>query len=433
MLARANHPHRISQWWLLLAVLSLGLAALAAVLLVAARTPLVSAWVPADAFPRALVVHVNLATLIWYFCMACALWSEDLSPRHARPAAILYVLTILAVASVIGSGVAGIGVPVLANYIPYFSSAAFLAALALIAIATLLTGTLTLRRPRDDVELGFLCARWPFLMATVYLVAGHMAGLPIDELIWGAGHILQFGFITLLMAIWSRLAALAGVAMPRHLRLLFAAAALPAAIAPAALLSGQWDAAELHGLHTELMRWLNWPAAGLMAIALLSQGRSALRTPGLVPSICLLTAGIAAGAAISSQSTMIPAHYHGTIGAFTLALMTAVMARLDLAGLFVRGRCPALWPIYTYATGSLLLIAGLAWSGLLGAPRKTGFIGSDADLGMALAASLIGLGGLVTVTGIAAFASLAIPRILRLCTSTQALHRETGRMFAAAH
>lgn len=433
MAVRRDAPPRVSQCWLAIAVLSVGLSAAAALVLVVARTPVVSALVSADTFPRALVVHVNLATLIWYCCMAGALWTETLRPRLRPAAGVLLASAAIAVAGVLAAGLAGAGAPVLANYVPYLDSPWFLGALAAIAAATVLTALLTVHPPRDAAEYGFQFAKWPFLMAALYLAAALAKRHTLVEALWGAGHILQFGFVTLLMAIWLRLAQRAGLATSRITAGLPVAAALPATIAPVALLSGAWPPEALHLLHTELMRWLNWPAALLLALLLLRRGSRAMRVPCLAPSIAMLVLGILAGTAIDRQTTMIPAHYHGTIGAFTLALMTAVMARLGLADGDDRAQSRALRPLHAYAAGSLLLIAGLAWSGWLGAPRKTGFVGAEAEPGMALAAGLVGLGGVVTIAGVTLFASRALPRIIGLCASPRTPPRNAAPTFAAAH
>lgn len=430
MASHAPTPPAASHFWMLLAVSSLGMAALAAVLLVAARAPILATIVPPHTFPRALVVHVNLATLVWYFCMAAALWTEVLNPRRHAAAMGLVVIAACGVLGTIGFGLASRGEPVLANYIPYLAHPGFLSALAAIPVAALVSAALSLRRPRDTAELGFLMARGPFAMGVIYMMLAVGEGFPLVEVIWGVGHILQFGFVTLMMAIWLRLASLGGISAPTGSRCLLAAAALPSAIAPFLLGTGSMGAADLHHLHTELMRWLNWPAVGILAALLLMRGRTALTIPCLLPCIGMLAAGLCAGAAISSQTTMIPAHYHGTIGAFTLALMASVAVRLDLVGVHSGRHVP--WPLRAYAAGSLLLMAGLAWSGLHGAPRKTGFVSDDAELGMTLAASLTGLGGVVTITGVAFFASLAIPRILRLCRTSLTSQHAAAPTFAAA-
>jgi len=421
-------PPRVSQCWLLLAVLSIGLAALAAIALVLARTPLLTAFVAPDAFPRALVVHVNFATLIWYFAMACALWTERLPARRLPAAAVCCVLGVGGALGVALSGIAAAGVPVLANYVPYLDSVVFKAALACFAAAALATALLSLRRPRDGAEWGFAIARWPFVMAAVYLVLCLERGASLVEAVWGAGHVLQFGFVALLMAIWLRLAERAGAAaLPTAAVIaLFAVAALPATIAPLVYLSGALDGPALHGLHTTLMRWANWPAPVLLGLLLLFARPPARRAEGFAASVALLVAGCVAGLAIEHQTTMIPAHYHGTIGAFTLALMAAVLARLSLPGAVGRSG-PSRLPLALYASGSLVLIAGLGWSGLLGAARKTPFSAEGADLAVTLAAALTGLGGAVTIAGVVLFVFIAVPGIFRLCKPYPPRPRPTTR------
>jgi cytochrome c oxidase subunit I len=429
-------PPVVSQRWLLLAVGSLGLSAAAALVLALARTPGLTAFIAADAFPRALVVHVNLATLIWYFSMACAFWTEGLDRRHERAAGVAFVLAVAGAGGVLAAGLAAAGTPVLANYVPYLDSPLFIGSLACFAAGALSTALLSLARPRDSAEWGFTLARWPFLMAALYLAMRLAAGAGLTEAIWGAGHLLQFGYVALLMAIWLRLVERTGLRPlpPVIARSLFAAAVLPATLAPLAVLVGFPGDPALHDLHTQLMRWTNWPAPVLFGLSLLRGGPTVLRAGAFAASLGLLVAGALAGMLIDRQTTMIPAHYHGTIGAFTLALMAAALARVspdDAASRRIRA------PLALYAVGISLLIAGLAWSGVLGAPRKLPFSADHADLFATLAAALTGLGGAITVGGVCTFAIISVRRVVPLClltlnrsrTSSAAPHAPT---FAAA-
>lgn len=424
-------PPRVSQGWLLLACTSLGLSAVAALVLVLARTPLLTALIPVDAFPRALVVHVNLATLIWYFAMAGALWTERIPASRLRLSSALLALGATGATGVVLSGVLAPGAPVLANYVPYIDNPLFLGSLSALGLACLAVAGLTLSHPRDAAEWGFVIARGPFVLAGLYLAAASSRGIPLTDALWGSGHILQFGFVTLMMAIWLRLAERSDVASPppAFAILLFVAAALPAAVAPA-LLAGGFEHARLHDLHTEIMRWGNWPPALLFGALLLSRPQ-ARNAPGLAPSFGLYCIGILAGVAIETQTTMVPAHYHGTIGAFTLAQMAAVIVRISPSGRSAAAARPSLRPLSLYALGTLSLIAGLAWSGLLGAPRKTAFATDGADVMAILAATLTGIGGAITITGVAYFAILALPRILELCRTPKHPDQPASRAAAA--
>lgn len=414
----AASPPLLAQGWLLLAVGALGLGAMAALMLVAARTPWITAFLPADAFPRALVVHVNLATTIWYTAMACGLWTERISDRLHGFATGAFVLSLVGALGVVGGGLFASGAPVLANYVPYVDHPFFLASMVIFAVGGLTTALLSLRRPQDTVEWGFMIARAPFVFAALYVVHGLMEGAALSEILWGAGHVLQFGHVALLMAIWLRLVERAGGrALPQGAGIvLFAVAALPAVAAPLLALCGALASEELNRFHTELMRWANWPAPLLLGLVLLMREPAAVgRADGVAPSLGLFVVGCLAGAAIDSQTTMIPAHYHGTIGAFTLVLMAAALARglPDTAG---RAACGlARLPLALYATGIMALIGGLAWSGLLGAARKSPFSAEGVELGPMLAASVMGLGGAIAVAGVCLFVVVAYSRIVPLC------------------
>lgn len=403
----------VSQRWLVLAVASLGLSAIAALALALARTPVLTALVGSDVFPRALVVHVNLATLIWYVSMAAALWTERVAGWRATAAEIAFAFALAGMLGVVMAGFTSAGTPVLANYVPYLQAPAFLASLGCFAAGGLATALLSVRWPRDTVEWGFTLARVPFAMGAAYLLLDLGKGASLGDAVWGAGHVLQFGYVTLLMTIWLRLVERGGgrtpggkVAVP-----LFAAAALPSIVGPWLLLSGA-PSAELHAFHTQLMRVANWPAPLLFGLLLCRHG---WRGAGVVASLALLVIGLAAGAAIDAQTTMVPAHYHGTIGAFTLALMAVALARVPPAAKRPDFSQSDAVPLVLYAAANATLIAGLAWSGVLGAPRKTAFIAAGSDVAPAVAAALIGIGGVATVGAVGFFVTVVVSRILRPC------------------
>ncbi|NMG75736.1 hypothetical protein [Aromatoleum diolicum] len=417
-MAAATQPlPTVSQYWLLLAVSSLGLSALAALVLVLARTPVLTTLVAPDIFPRALVVHVNLATLIWYLSMAGALWTEALPERRRVTAMAAFFVAGAGALGVIATGFAAPGTPILANYVPYLQNAIFVGSLASFAAGGLATAMISFTRPRDTAEWGFMIARWPFFMGSVYLLLNLQHEAPLIDALWGTGHVLQFGFVTLLMAIWLRLAERAGARPPpAPLAIaLFAAASAPATLAPLLQITELFDQGALHAFHTQLMRWANWPAPLFFGLILLRGGRAVLRADGFAASIALFVIGIVAGAAIDNQTTMIPAHYHGTIGAFTLALMAAVLARVTPVAHAHATPEPSRRPLMLYAGGIIALISGLAWSGTLGAPRKMAFSAEGADLPSILAAALTGAGGAVTIIGVGLFVTIAAPRIVRLC------------------
>jgi heme/copper-type cytochrome/quinol oxidase subunit 1 len=102
------------------------------------------------------------------------------------------------------------------------------------------------------------------------------------------------------------------------------------------------------------------------------------------------------------QDTRVPAHYHGMVGAVTLAYMGLAPSLLELTGR--RPWSPRLtrWQPYLYGAGLLGIMIGLHWAGGHGAPRKAlGFSWANAQ---ALAAmNLMGLGSLLAIAGGLAF------------------------------
>ena len=119
--------------------------------------------------------------------------------------------------------------------------------------------------------------------------------------------------------------------------------------------------------------WLLVAPAGLRYLWLLrgARGGDALARTVLVGSVVLYLVGAVAGSLIRGDNLMVPAHYHGAIGAVTLAYMgLAYVLVPQLHGGTIAGRVARL-QARLYGGGLLLLIAGLAYAGWLGLARKT--------------------------------------------------------------
>ena len=124
--------------------------------------------------------------------------------------------------------------------------------------------------------------------------------------------------------------------------LLFFAMMVPWLMSPALALQGTWSPGYREGF-TTLMRWSIFPVVSLFLIACLRQlwqewraGRldvSALANPrisGFLVSAALTLLGFGLGAAIRGSNTMIPAHYHASIGGVTAAGL--VTMNIDAGG-----------------------------------------------------------------------------------------------------
>ena len=414
---------RLAGGWLLLALVALALSTACALLLVAARAPLPAGLAAPDTlFRSALVLHVGLAVVVWFLCCAAALWT--LAARAAatpwRWAAL--VLAWAGVACMMLPLLAGGAAPVLANYVPVLDSPVYLLGLAWFFIGVALCGAgsvkgmvTMLRRGQPEVwQVAAALSLGAAAIAFAALAASLAArGLPVNaagfEIIaWGPGHAFQFVHVLLLIGVWTVLGEQA-LGRPllgrRELLLLAVLAALPALATPVIYVAWPVDSAGFRRAFTLLMSSASWPAAAVLAfIALPRLARAGRQAWPLMLSMLLFLLGCGLGAAIRSESTMVPAHYHGTVGAVTLAYMALAYSLLEGFGLAApQGRLARRQPLI-YGTGLLMLASALAWSGWLGVPRKTVIADGLAQHPSYVAAmALVGIGGFLAVGGAALF------------------------------
>lgn len=418
----------IGSWWLL-ALLSLGVATLFAVVLVVARTPFLG--LGASFFRTALVLHVDLAVVVWFLAAAAGLWL----------AAVPVTCCVLSRMARGGVWLAGVGVivmllsaldegasPILANYVPVLDSTLFFAGLgafltgvglaALAALASLPATWSALLR--EESGSGW---RWPVIAAAlvywvavlVFVMAMDGAGdVSADERLWGGGHVLQIVHTLMLTAAWLYLGreALGQLKLSRRWILVLVIPELLAAFADLSL-------AMIHPLgslayragFTDVMRWLTWPAPVLLAVAMLMGYRRLGKTRrldfndiALIASVALFGLGCAVGATIRGETTAVPAHYHGTVGAVTLAYM--LWARNGLVrhcGVSMR-QWLWRWQPMVYGLGIGCMVLGLAWAGWLGVPRKSPHHEIVLAHGMEyFAMGLAGTGGLLATLGAGVF------------------------------
>lgn len=438
---------RLAAGWLLLALSALALSTLCALLLIAARTPWLGALAASgELFGRALVLHVSLAVVVWFLACAAAFWT-----LAAGSAASPLRWTALALAA---AGLAAMVLPlflgpapaVLSNYVPVLDHPLFLAGLALFIAGVALAGAGSWRAMRQCLNQGpvwrlgallSLVAAAVALGALLAALAG--AGLPggaagFELLAWGPGHVLQFVHVLLLMSVWSVLGEqLLGQALApqRWLRGLLWLAAVPLLAVPLIYASYPVNSAEFRRAFTLLMAWGAWPAAALLALRLLLQlrraGRAVWRSApaaALLLSALLFLLGCVLGALIRADSTMVPAHYHGTVGAVTLAYMALGYQLLPAFGCVSPPGRLVRWQPVMYGTGLLALALALAWSGALGVPRKTLHVDVIVQYPAYFAAmGLAGLGGLLAISG----AGLFVFNVLRALRAGGPVAMQPGR------
>ncbi|MEJ2461741.1 MAG: cbb3-type cytochrome c oxidase subunit I [Candidatus Thiodiazotropha sp.] len=422
---------RLSRYWLQLAVLSLGLAGLFAVLLVLSRMPGSEAFFPwLDFFHTALVVHVDQSVLIWFLSM-----TGVVGALLARPTAGLILwqrlALLLALVGTLGialSAFVGEGAPLMNNYVPVLQRPFFFAMLGVFGVGIALQlvlvflGSTGLRRAAAagfhlPTLAGFTLAL-AILIALLAIVTAWWQMPPEVEgqgyyeyLFWGGGHSLQFAYTQLIMLAWLLLAWGSGAHLPGDARwyaVLLLIGVAPVLLTPVIYLLYDTVSLESRNAFTRLMQY----GGGLAVIplgALVVWGllKSPPSEPQLRPlrrslwmSFLLFFAGGVIALFISGVNTIIPAHYHGSIVGVTLGLMGLAYLLLPRLGYAPATGRLAAWQPWIYGYGQLLHITGLAASGAMGIQRKTAGAAQGLDsLSAKLAMGVMGLGGLLAVIG----------------------------------
>ena len=418
---------RLASGWLWLAIASLIAAGLLSVLLVLSRVPYIKDVFPlVDFFHTALVAHVDLSVLVWFLAFGGALWSLNSTAGWLRLGWAALLLSaagalVIAVAPFTGSGNA-----IMSNYIPVLQDPFFMAGLLTFAlgIALLVLRSMVAIPPVGPLVEGAGALRFGLNASAVsaalalmafgwswWLMPDYLSGKPFFELLfWGGGHVLQFTYTLLMLVAWLWLASAAGIRLlltPRVALLYFLLGLLAVFMVPIIYLSYDITSVE----HVKVFTWLMAYGGSLASLplglaiwhGLFFGGSSTARSPlrsALITSVLLFGIGGGIGFMIQGSNVTIPAHYHGSIVAVTLAFMGLTYHLLPRLGFGEPDARLAHAQSYVYGGGQLLHVIGLVWSGGYGVQRKAA--GGEQTLesfGQVAGMGLMGIGGLIAVIG----------------------------------
>ncbi|MDX1618656.1 MAG: hypothetical protein R3224_07705 [Balneolaceae bacterium] len=218
----------LSRHWLMLSIGTLILSGIFSVVIVFARTPVIGEWLFDPLFARrGLVVHVDLALLIWLYAFMCAMFVLLPATRNGnRLLPLGYSLGMTGVLLIVCAIFVPSAEPVLSNYIPVLDHPLFISGLILFAAGTGCTISNARLLPPADHSSGSAGSRpsLPFPNSSIpgfrtagllLLVAfitffGAWLGTPsaldaqtyYELTIWGGGHILQFVNVATMLSVW---------------------------------------------------------------------------------------------------------------------------------------------------------------------------------------------------------------------------------------
>lgn len=418
---------RTTTAWLMLGLASLVGAGVFSLLLVLARTPIVQEWLPfIDFFHVALVVHVNLSVLIWLLSMAGVLWALSTGRDIPGWDRVSFLLASIGAAIVVVSPFIGAADPLMNNYVPVLQHPVFYTGLGLFTVGVLshlLRSAMTFTGLTKNLDGGAALQLGTGLAVVTTFVAlgafiASLAGTPqnvagqayFEFLFWGGGHVLQFTNTLLMIVVWVLLASNSGCRFtltPRLTLSLFLLIALPVIAVPFIYLAHDVISPGHRAAFTQLMKYggLSSLPLGVAIVASLwkaekPRGEGRYLRSALLSSLVLFAVGGVLGFMITGLDIMIPAHYHGSTVGVTIAFMGLSYWLFPRLGFTRPPARMAFWQPIIYASGQLLHILGLAWTGGYGVQRKTAGLGQGLErVGEMAGMGLMGLGGLISVIG----------------------------------
>ena len=432
---------RLVYAWLFFAVSSLIFAGIFAFLVAMARTPAIQNIFPGHDYIRvALVGHVILSVVIWFLAFQGVLWTLSTTKfLNAKPfsmslAWLGFWLSVSGTLLVIIAALFAMGIPLFINYIPVLTHPVFYMALIVLAAGifiTLLNTFLTVWKARKEKTytgrfplltfsmvisgIAVLTAIICFGLSYYFQMFGPSAKILLDfeTLFWGGGHILQFANTIAMVTVWLFLTSVVFKRFPikdGYAKVLYVIYLL--FILPAPFIYFIYDTAsqQYKGAFTSLMQYGLGPSTGIFAIAVLVTIISQRKADGLpwkdplfsslVISMAVFAFGGFIALMIHGSNTKIPSHYHGVIGGVTLAFMGLTnhiiyILKRDIYSI----RLAKIQP-YIYGTGQTLFVIGMFLAGAHGVQRKTfGAAQNLDDIAKIAGMAIVGMGGLIAITG----------------------------------
>lgn len=427
----------VSKMWFGLSIASLLLAGFMSLSFIAGRAPGISRWITDPLWiKRVLVVHVNLALIVFIYSFFCGLYVLK-HPGFRRPGLqfLGFRLGVISTLILVSTVFFGSAAPVLSNYVPVLEHPVFMAGLFLFGLALIISlagsGFSVIHPSSEAKETGLIApeSRPPLNAAAILLVLAvavfviswfltdkNLSSFMYYELVmWGGGHILQFVNASLTIAVWlilvRRLTGRAGAGL-KVSAVLSAVFVFPVLFSPLLLLKGTSSFLYLSGF-TMYMKWGLFPVMSVFMVMIIRQmsagpagGGKPMADPyftGLLTSLLFMLVGFLVGFVIRGSNTLIPAHYHAALGSITIAFMTLTYYLLEVFGHPFSDtktrKIAALQPL-VFGAGMLLFVAGFAYAGANGLARKT--FGAEqilANKGALIGIGTAGIGGLLAVTG----------------------------------
>ena len=412
--------------WSLLAIASLALAGLFAILLVLSRIPGMENSVPWPAafFHKGLVAHVVLSFVVWFLAiLGCLVQIGSIEDSKLLDKVGLFFAIIGTILLLIPA-LLDRGEPTLNNYIPIIIDPLYYSGLIILAFGMLLSILPVFKKQYIGPNLKGPGIIYIISIIAFIVAAAQLSGEPVnydynESLIWGGGHILQCLNVILLLVSWSYLSDQIKSNLPFKVATFWLV--LTSLIGLSFYLI--WDVTDetQAGAFTHLQKTLGPPVLIFFIILIPTIGKQLSnfkwQDPAMLSlwtSIIVFTLGGILGGFVDGTDTRTPAHYHGVIGGINLAfvglfytIFLPMLNREIIASKLIACQ------IILYASGQLLFIIGMFVAGGMGASRKVMGTSIDMDSLIAISAARIrDFGGGIAIIGGVLFIYIALKALL---------------------
>lgn len=415
MLSEFSKSKDLTRRWLQLALLTLVMGMVFAVLLLLLRTPWLVQILPVrDWFSWVLVLHVDLSIVGWYCAFAGFFISLLLPESGVSIGRFAYRGSVLGVLFMLLAVLDNSAQPMLNNYFPVIDSTIFYIGLSTLLLSTLLSFLRLLQNIAFAgrlVEWVLLAALWVGVVALITTVIAWFS-MPtythgdyyFELLFWGGGHLFQAMYTLIMCAAWLWLSGEGGSQLPSSsgvvIKLLVAVVALGATATLSTSYFGVDTYVYRHS-YTLFMMYVSWLPVPVVACRVIHSAFDSYDTGDgagvfVVVSAVLFFIGLFVGALIRDDSLIVPAHYHATTAGINLAFFAVIYRQLLGREAFR----PLVARVLAYFFGVLLLVVGLGWGGMQRIPRKVAGLQQWESLPQQLSLALVVVGGGVALVAI---------------------------------
>jgi hypothetical protein len=431
---KENFRYTLSKFWLFTAILSISLSGFFAFFITIARTPeIYKLFSDPSFFKKALAIHVNLGFLIWLSCYLVSIFyltSINNNKKFLPYVVSLSGIILLSIPSLFLGGKA-----ILSNYVPVIDNPAFFVGIFLFSLGVFLA--LIDKNLFLEVEeqsfIPYNSIAWIKSSAILFIIAFETGILTyiltsqaidiqnyFEILFWAPGHIFVFSIEALKISLWFAILNLIfpEVEFFRKSKTVKITSILFLILPLLSLLIFRYEthSQEFRNFYTQLMRWGIFPFVLFIIYMIfynlfkdkivyninIKNNLKKYLLWSIYLSIFMTILGYLLGSLIRIPNTMVPGHYHASIGAITLILMSFSIILFDyfelhIKNLIERYKIFSLQPLI-YAIGQSIFAIGFAIAGIKGQGRK--LFAKDQEIRGVLdylGLGFVGIGGLIAI------------------------------------